>query len=33
MKEKYIFPFNQNFKRKLNYKMKDSTNILDIDRE
>ena len=33
MKERYIFPFNENFKRKINYKMRDSSNILDIDRE
>lgn len=33
MKDKYIFPFNLNFKRKMNYKMKDSNNLLDIDKE
>ena len=33
MKERYIFPFNLNFKRKMNYKMKDNSNILDIDKE
>jgi hypothetical protein len=33
MKERYIFPFNVNFKRKMNYKMKDNNNILDIEKE
>ena len=32
MKERYIFPFNLNFKRKMNYKMKDGNNLLDLDR-
>jgi len=33
MKERYIFPFNMNFKRKMNYKMKDNSNILDLEKE
>ena len=33
MKDKYIFPFNLNFKRKMNYKMKDSNNLIDTDKE
>lgn len=32
MKDRYIFPFNENFKRKINYKMKDSSNAIDFDR-
>ena len=33
MKERYIFPFNENFRRKLNYKLKDTINILENERE
>ena len=32
IKERYIFPFNLNFKRKMNYKMKDGNNLLDLDK-
>ena len=33
MKQRYIFPFNQNFKRKLNYKLKDGQSTLQPQQE
>ena len=33
IKQRYIFPFNENFARKNRYKMKDNTNLLDLDRD
>ena len=33
IKSRYIFPFNENFSRKNNYKLKDIANILDAEKE
>ena len=33
MKQRYIFPFNENFKRKLNYRLKDGQSTLEPEQE
>lgn len=33
MKNRYIFPFNETFSRKSNYKLKDVANIMEKEKE